>query len=190
MKLTALLLTGILTPTASLAACWELRQEPGAFTFVGTQAGAPARGVFERYTGVLSLPSGDIGQGFLKVRVDVASLETQLPELNEVLRGAEFFDAARWPSAHFTSDSLKALGDDRYQVRGDLHIRDITHQRTTEFRITGPAGHRRLQGKDSIKRLDYGVGTGEWKNTRWVGNQVSVEVDVALEAVDERACGN
>jgi hypothetical protein len=41
-----------------------------------------------------------------------------------------------------------------------------------------PSGY--LLGKTTIKRLDFGVGQGDWKSTEWVGNDVSVSYSLRL----------
>ena len=39
-----------------------------------------------------------------------------------------------------------------------------------------------MTGKTLIKRLDYGVGQGDWKSTEWVGNEVNVTFNLRLMA--------
>ena len=37
-----------------------------------------------------------------------------------------------------------------------------------------------LSGEVTIKRLDFGVGQGEWQSTEWVGNEVKLQYKVPL----------
>jgi len=37
-----------------------------------------------------------------------------------------------------------------------------------------------LTGQTTIKRLDFGVGQGDWKSTEWVGDAVTVSYSVRL----------
>jgi polyisoprenoid-binding protein YceI len=39
-----------------------------------------------------------------------------------------------------------------------------------------------LEGKTTVKRLDFGVGQGDWKSTEWVGNDVGISYSVRLVA--------
>ena len=41
-----------------------------------------------------------------------------------------------------------------------------------------PAGY--LTGKTTLKRLDFGVGQGDWQSTEWVGNDVTVAYSLRL----------
>jgi polyisoprenoid-binding protein YceI len=40
--------------------------------------------------------------------------------------------------------------------------------------VTSPAG------EVTIKRLDYGVGQGEWQSTEWVGDEVKLQYKVSM----------
>jgi polyisoprenoid-binding protein YceI len=37
-----------------------------------------------------------------------------------------------------------------------------------------------LSGETTIKRLDYGVGQGEWASTEWVGDDVKLTYKVTM----------
>ena len=37
-----------------------------------------------------------------------------------------------------------------------------------------------MTGKTLVKRLDFGVGQGDWKSTEWVGNDVGVTFALRL----------
>jgi len=39
-----------------------------------------------------------------------------------------------------------------------------------------------MTGKTLIKRLDFGVGQGDWKSTEWVDNEVMVTFNLRLIA--------
>ena len=43
----------------------------------------------------------------------------------------------------------------------------------------GPDGSR-LTGATTLRRLDFGVGQGEWAATQWVGGDVTVRFDLRL----------
>jgi polyisoprenoid-binding protein YceI len=37
-----------------------------------------------------------------------------------------------------------------------------------------------VSGSLTLNRLDYGIGTGEWSNTNWLGAEVKVDFREAL----------
>ncbi len=65
---------------------------------------------------------------------------------------------------------------------GLLRMRDQTRPVTLAFTLEQlPDGRLRFAGKTLIRRLEFGVGQGQWANTEWVGNEVTVQVDLVLE---------
>ena len=168
----------------AVADCWVLVPQAGKIVFTGTQAGAPVQGTFSDYDGRVCIGSGDSADSRIRVSVRTASVDTQLPELDEALRGPDFFDSARWPQAVFESESVKPLGQGRYQVTGKLTLRDVTREISVPVRFTPAAGgDARLAGRLSFERLDYHIGLGQWADIGWVGNRVEVTVSGALKPV-------
>jgi len=41
-----------------------------------------------------------------------------------------------------------------------------------------------LAGKTTIRRLDFGIGQGDWRSTEWVANEVDVSWSVRLVPAD------
>ncbi|MBU6421139.1 MAG: YceI family protein [Gammaproteobacteria bacterium] len=163
------------------AACWQPVPGANSIVFTTTQAGAPFQGQFTKFAGVVCLGEGSGRDGRMQVSVQTASVDTDLPELDAALRGPDFFDTARWPQASFTSESIKALGGNRYQVTGKLTLRDVTREIAVPFTFTPvTGGGARLDGKLDFERLDYHIGLGQWRDTRWVGDRVEVTFSVAL----------
>lgn len=167
--------------TSAQAACWSVVPQASTVSFTINQAGAPLTGTFHRYNGLVCI-GGSPGDDRIRVRIETASVDTQLPELDEALRGPDFFDTARWPAARFESEALRSLGQGRYQVTGKLTLRDVTRELTVPFTLRPAAdGGAELEGRLRLKRLDYGIGRGQWADTRWVGDRVEVSFSVALK---------
>ena len=168
----------------AVADCWVLVPQAGKIVFTGTQAGAPVQGTFSDYDGRVCIDGRDPADSRIRVSVRTASVDTQLPELDEALRGPDFFDSARWPQAVFESESVKSLGQGRYQVTGKLSLRDVTREISVPVKLTSAAGgDARLEGRLSFERLDYHIGLGQWADIGWVGNRVEVTVSGALKPV-------
>jgi polyisoprenoid-binding protein YceI len=178
----ALILAGLLANRAIHAACWIPVPAAGKISFQVSQAGAPLQGTFSKYDGQICLDPDNVAASRIQVHVATASVDTQLPELDEALRGDDFFAVSRWPQATFVSDSVRSLGQNRYEVKGKLTLRDVTRSIDVPFTFDQVAGgNARLTGKLSIQRLDYHIGLGQWADTRWVGNSVDVSFSVTLK---------
>lgn len=182
------LLTVLLTPVLMLvaanagAACWSPVPAASKITFKIDQAGAPMQGTFHNYSGLICIGSADAASDHIKVQVDLKSIDTQLPELDDALRGADFFNVARWPDATFESESIHVTGKNEYEVDGKLTIRDVVHNIKVPVTFKSDAGNAAsLAGHLTLQRLDYNIGLGQWADTRWVGNQVDIDFSVALK---------
>ncbi len=44
-----------------------------------------------------------------------------------------------------------------------------------------------IAGGTTIRRLDFGVGQGEWQDTKWVGDDVRIKFELVLEPGPARA---
>ena len=91
----------------------------------------------------------------------------------------------RWPRGTFVSTWIKSLGNGRFEAAGNLTLRDVTRDVRVQLRFdsTAPAGGAaRLVGSANVRRLEFGVGQGEWRSTEWLDDGVRVEFDLALRA--------
>jgi polyisoprenoid-binding protein YceI len=88
---------------------------------------------------------------------------------------------ARWPTATYVADKFTDNGGGKFTGLGKLTIRDITRDVPIEFTHETDASGTWLKGQAKLKRLDFGVGQGEWKDTTWVSNDVRVEFALRLQ---------
>ncbi|MBI1733437.1 MAG: YceI family protein [Gammaproteobacteria bacterium] len=184
-----LLLAALVIPAAfpALADCWQPDAAASEVRFAATQAGAPIEGTFRSFTGRICLDEGQPDRNAIDVTIDTGSVDMGLPEFDEAMRGAEFFDTAHWPAARFISTSVTALGSGRYAAAGRFTIRDRTRDVEVPFTLSGAEGTPVIAGETAIRRLDYDIGLGQWRDTRWVGDEVTLRFSVTLRAEDNGA---
>jgi polyisoprenoid-binding protein YceI len=148
------------------------------------QAGAISNGRFGRFTTEFRFDAGNLAASSLAVNVDIASLDTKDKERDELLRGADLFLVAKYPGATFRSATLSRRKDGSYEALGKLTIRGISRQLRLPLAIQltrrADLTTMTLRGTTVIRRLDFGVGQGDWKSTEWVDNDVTVRFDVLL----------
>jgi polyisoprenoid-binding protein YceI len=178
VKLGALALLLALGPCAH-AAPLQAQASAGRLEFVAIQAGAKFTGRFERFLVTLDLDPERPGDGTLDVTVEVASLDTQDAERDEVLRGADFFQADEHPRAVFHAGRLERAGDG-WRAPGDLTIRGITRPVPVTFTLATDGGQPVMKGNARLSRLAFGIGRGEWASTEWVGDEVDVRFELRL----------
>jgi len=161
----------------------DLTKSKLEYSFV--QAGAQNKGTFKKYTVTLDMAADNAAAGKLDVVIDMASLDTDDKERDDTLRGADLFDVAKNPQARFTSTQITKTAAG-YDAVGKLTLRGVTKDVHVPFTLRAANEQGKsvnyLEGKTTIKRLDFGVGQGDWKSTEWVGNDVGISYSVRLVA--------
>jgi len=104
-------------------------------------------------------------QSSVQVTLPLAQLDTHVPDLDEHLKKADFFDAASYPVVTFKSTRVEPLGGGKFKVTGDLSVHGVTHPVVLDATLNKVGVHPMTQvqsiGFDataSIKRSDFGVG--------------------------------
>lgn len=169
-------------PAATSSGAARHTQAPGtgtlAFSFV--QAGAESQGTFRQFATELRWDAANPTAGTLKVTVQVASLDTQDKDRDEALRGAELFDAQSHPTAQYVASAFAKRPNGSLEAVGKLTLRGVTRDLRLPLTIKSTANGVELAGEVTLKRLDFGVGQGEWKSTEWVGDEVKLRYHVPL----------
>jgi polyisoprenoid-binding protein YceI len=151
------------------------------FAFV--QAGAQNKGRFPKLAVNLNFDADNLAASRLDVTVEVAALDTGDQERDDTLREADLFNVAKFPQAHFTASQISKTATG-YDASGTLLLRGVARPMHVPFTLRSATEQRRrvlyMTGKTLIKRLDFGVGEGDWKSTEWVGNEVTVTFNLRL----------
>jgi polyisoprenoid-binding protein YceI len=175
----ALTLSTTLANAADTAAS-QYRQAAGSsLTFTFTQLGSATQGRFGRFTTELNYDEKNLDASSLRVTVQIASIDTQDAERDGVLVTPELFDAQKHPVATFVATSL-VRGPSGLEAPGKLTIRGVTRDLRLPLAIKPSGSSLELSGVTAFKRLDFGVGQGDWKSTESVGDEVKVQYKVLL----------
>jgi polyisoprenoid-binding protein YceI len=185
--LTAALLLGSDARAADAAAVthYVLDAAKSSLEFTFLQAGAQNKGRFTRFQVAFDFAAENLAASRLDVTVDMNSVDTGDQERDETLRGADLLAVAKFLQAHFVASQINRTASG-YEAVGKLTIRGVTHEARVPFtfRTTtengAPVGY--MTGKTSVRRLDYGVGQGDWQATDQVGNDVGVSFALRLAA--------
>jgi polyisoprenoid-binding protein YceI len=154
------------------------RQTGGSLSFTFEQAGAASQGSFRQFTTTLSYDENNLAAGKLDVKVQIGSLDTQDKDRDSALVSADLFDAAKFPTATYSGTLAKAGSG--VEAVGKLTIRGVAKDVRLPLAIRRTANGLELSGEVRIRRLDFGIGQGEYQSTEWVGDVVTVSYKVAL----------
>lgn len=158
-------------------------QAPGStLAFAGTYQGDVFTGRFPGFATTLSFDPQQLAKAKLDVVIALAAATAGNPDYDSELRGAAFFNTAKFPQARYTSTSFRALGDNRYAADGTLLLHGISKPVTLTFTWT-PGVAPVLAGKATVKRLDFGVGGGDWSDTELLPDAIAISTKVVLRPV-------
>ena len=162
---------------------WVQAPSGSSLTFTFDQAGAASRGSFRQFATTLAYDEKSPASGNLKVTVQIGTIDTQDQERNETLVGADLFDAKKFPTAQYSATSFAKNAAGGLDAVGKLTLRGVTRDLRLPLKITPSGAGLTLSGETTIKRLDYGVGQGDWKATDGVADEVKIQYKVALVKV-------
>ena len=153
------------------------------FTFL--QAGAQNKGRFTRFPVNFDFSPATPATGRLEVTVEMGSLDTGDKERDDTLRDADLFAVAKFPQAHYTATQFNKTAAG-YEALGKLTLRGVTRELRVPFTFRTASENGMsvgyMSGKTTLRRLDFGVGQGDWKATDQVGNDVGVSFALRLTA--------
>ena len=120
-------------------------------------------GRFNDFDGSFSYDEKQPEKARIEVNIDVASIDSNHAERDKHLRGSDFFDVAKYPTAKFVSTSFTEHGDGTATLEGKLTIKDVTKPVTIAVTHIGHGqdpwgGYRRgFQGSTTIKLKDFNI---------------------------------
>jgi polyisoprenoid-binding protein YceI len=159
---------------------WAVDAGKSRISFIGRQMGAASKGWFKKFSATIRFDPAKLADSTAEVLVDVASAYTGNSDIDVEMRKDKWFDAAKYPHARFVTTKITAKGKNAYEAAGKLTIKGITRDLVLPFKVALSNGGKtaRITGQVTVKRLDFGIGKGEWGATRIVADEVQVLIDV------------
>jgi len=165
---------------AAIGSAFTLVAAHSSLTYGFTQAGAENQGRFKSFA-----VSFDPAADRLQVVIDMRSFDTGDQQRNDILGGKDLFDVTQYPQSRFIASRIAKTATG-YEATGSLTLRGVTRTITIPFtwRTAMAQGHTLgyLSGQTTVRRLDFGVGQGQWQSTEWVGNDVTLHYSLTLTA--------
>lgn len=170
----------LLASSQANAAPWTV--QPGSsLGFSASFQDEAFEGNFSRFTPRISFDPAT-ATGHFDVAIDLLSADTRNSERDDLLHGAEFFNARKHPQARYVASRFRALGAGKFIANGVLTLNGISKPVALAF--TWSAGAKPvLAGQATLKRLDFSVGIGDWSETALLPNAVQVKTRLLLAPV-------
>lgn len=190
-----ILALGLAGPARAAAPAWTIDPAHSTIQFSVRHIFTQVTGTFDRVEGVVRFDPADLEGSSIDVSIPVEGINTRNAQRDGHLKTPDFFDAATHPAMRFVSTRITRQGDDRYVADGRLTIRGTTREVALPFTFHGSMAHPMKPGylvagaraALTLKRTDFGVGTGSWAETAMIGDEVAVTLEIEATRPDTAA---
>jgi polyisoprenoid-binding protein YceI len=180
----------LIIPFSAYGFTYQIDPDHSSFQFkVRHLTVSNVKGDFSRAKGFVILDDQNITDLKVELTIDASSVHTGHAKRDEHLRGADFFDVAKFPHITFVSKRVTKTDGNRLRVVGNLTIRGVTKEVTVD--VEGPTpeikdpwgGFRRgATGTTRINRKDFGILWNRVLDTGGVvvGDEVDIYIEIEL----------
>ena len=185
-RFTALLVLMLFTAFSGLAqnSGWKVDKVHTSVGFaVRHMVISEVTGNFKDFNITVSTSTDDFSDAVIDATIKVASIDTDNERRDNHLESDDFFNAEKFPEIKFRSTSFEKVGENKYNITGDLTIRDITKKVTFDATLNGMLKTSRgvlaaWKATISINRFDFGL---KWNRTIEAGGLIAGEtVNITL----------
>jgi polyisoprenoid-binding protein YceI len=147
-------------------------------TATSKQMNVPVDGTFKKFTAQLIFDPAKPAAASAQLTIDAASYDLGDESYNQQVRGKDWFDTAQFPNATFVSSAIAPAGGNQFKVSGKLTIKGKTENVTVPVTVTQQGATQIFDGTLPIKRSQFDIGSGEWKDTSVVGDDVLIRFHI------------
>ena len=174
-------LAALLFAGAAFAAPLKLDSTKSAVSATFRQMGVAVDAKFSKFGAQVDYDAAKPENSRASVDIDVASFDLGDADYNSEVRKKEWFNAAQFPKANFTSTKIRAAGPGKLDVSGRLTLKGKTADVSFPMTVKKEGAAQVFEGSVPIKRLTFGIGDGEWKDTSIVADEVIIRFRVVAQ---------
>jgi len=142
------------------------------------QMNVPVDGKFKKFSAQLNFDPAKPTAGSANVSIDTGSYDLGADDYNKQAQGKEWFDSTTYPAATFVSSAIAPAGGNQYKITGKLTIKGKSQTVVVPVTIASQGNTQTFDGSLPIKRSQFDVGTGEWKDTSVVADEVVIKFHI------------
>ena len=144
------------------------------------------KGEFTKMNGTIVYDPQNLAASRIEATIDANSINTREAKRDAHLKGADFFDTAKYPALTFKSKQFVRTGN-KLQVKGDLTMHGVTKEVLLDVdgptaEIKDPWGNARVGASATTKvnRKDWGLNWNQALEAGGVvvGDEVTITLDI------------
>ncbi len=151
--------------------------------FTSKQMGVPVDGKFKKFDAQVAFDPKKPEAAKISFSIDIGSASLGSPETEAELVKPDWFNTKAFPQATFQSSAVKAAGPGKFTVTGKLAIKGASRDVVVPVTLAQAGAVTTASGAFTIKRLEFKIGDGDWKDTSMVADDVQVRFKLTLNGV-------
>jgi len=167
----------------ALGAEWKMLPD-SRLEFTASYQGQAVPGVFRRFNVALAFDPAQPAENRLEVGISIPDADLLSADINEAVRGPEWFDGVRFPVARFVAEEIVPQGPGRYLARGTLTLKGVRRHVAVPFTWAQAGNGASMEGRLSLRRTDFNIGSGVWAKDETIGMEVEVRFSLKLRRAD------
>jgi len=175
------ILLALALPGVAAATDYTVQPASSTLGFSTTFQGESFDGKFGQWTAAISYDAAKLASSKFDVEVQLASAKTGDSDRDSALPGKDFFNVATFPTAHFVTTGFRQVAG-KVIADGQLSLHGVTHPMSLAVTFKPQGSAATLDVSGTLKRLDFGIGTGDYADTSVIGGDVKVSAHLQLTA--------
>jgi len=150
------------------------------------------KGKFTDFTITLNHDEKDITKSSVNVVIKATSVDTGIEGRDRHLRTADFFDVEKFPEITFQSSRVVKKGK-QLIAHGTLTMHGVAKEIALPFTVNGtwenPEKTKKTVGYSAsivLNRREFGINYSNKQNAAFVGDNITVEIDLVTRAIDTK----
>lgn len=165
--------------SSQLALAQTVVKEGSEIAFTSRQMGVPVDGRFTQWQAQMAFDPKAPATGRVSFSIATGSASFGAAEPDAEVKKTPWFDIGQFPQATFQSTAIRAAGPGRFDVSGKLAIKGQVRDVVVPVTLAGNVA----SGSFTLKRLAFGIGSGEWADTSMVADDVQVKFKLQLSGL-------
>ncbi|EUJ29715.1 hypothetical protein MFLO_11000 [Listeria floridensis FSL S10-1187] len=147
------------------------------------------KGNFTNFSADIEMDPENLQDAKINFTVDAASIDTHQAQRDGHLKSEDFFNVEKYPNITFAATEIVPDGDDEYEIKGDLTIRDVTKPVSFHVAYEGTGKDPNsgnlvagFEGRGKFNRKDFGLNYNAALETGGVLIGDEVKLNIQIEA--------
>ena len=164
--------------TAAGSALAQVDVAKSSVTATSKQMNVPVEGKFGKFTAQVKFDPAKPADGSCAVQHRRGQLRSRRRKLQRPGARQGLVRREDYPTATFVSSAIAPAGGNQFKVTGKLTIKGKSQTVVVPVTVTQQGAKQTFDGSLPIKRSQFDIGTGEWKDTSVVADDVVIKFHI------------